>query len=49
MGDPVETTSLVNVELVAMDVELVAMNVGLVAMDEVELVTMSDLDLLFCV
>ena len=32
-----------------MDVGLVAMDVELVAIDEVELVTMSDLDLLFCV
>ena len=41
MGDPVETTSLMDVNLVAMDVELVAMDVGLVAMD--------GLDLRFCV
>ena len=42
MDDPVEITSLMDIKLVAMDVELVAM-------DEVELVTMSDLDLPFCV
>ena len=49
MGDPVEISSLMDIKLVAMGVGLAAMDVELVAMDEVELVTMSDLDLLFCV
>ena len=40
MGDPVETTSLKDVELVVMEVELVTIDVELVAMDE--------LDPLFC-
>ena len=53
MGDPVETTSLVHVELVAMGIKLVAMDVGLVTMDvglvalDVELVAMDVVALLF--
>ena len=45
MGDPVEATSLRDVELVAMDIALAAMDVELVAMD---VVAMEEGDLLFC-